>query len=51
LLGREHAGRREAYAQFRSSWERFAAEGMREALVGLSVTLLPAGAPSRESGE
>jgi hypothetical protein len=51
LLGREHAGRREAYAQFRSLWERFAVEGMREELVGLSVTPLPAGAPSRESGE
>src|SRR5687767_9069995 len=51
LLGREHAGRREAYAQFRSLWERFAAEGMREELVGLSVTPLPAGSSSRESGE
>ena len=42
------SGEADAVAEIAS---RFAAEGMREELVGLSVTLLPAGAPSRESGE
>ena len=41
LLGREHAGRRTAYAQFRETWDTYAGEGMRQDLVKLSVTPLP----------
>jgi hypothetical protein len=41
LLGREHAGRRAAYARFRDLWEQHSREGMRRDLVGLSVTPLP----------
>ena len=41
LLGREHAGRRAAYQQFRERWEQFAADGMRQDLVALSVMPLP----------
>lgn len=37
LLGREHTGRRAAYAHFRELWERFAADGMRRELVALSA--------------
>jgi CHAD domain len=37
LLGREHAGRRIAYAQFRETWETCAGHGMRQDLVALSV--------------
>src|SRR5829696_3837948 len=40
LLGREHAGRRAAYARFREVWERCAGDGMRRDLVALSVTPL-----------
>ena len=40
LLGREHAGRRTAYARFRELWDRCAGEGMRRDLVALSVTPL-----------
>jgi hypothetical protein len=36
-LGREHAGRRAAYARFRESWETYARDGMRRELVALSV--------------
>jgi len=46
LLGREHAGRREAYAQFRSLWQQFAEEGMRADLVTLSATSLRSGSRS-----
>lgn len=41
LLGREHAGRRMAYARFRETWETYAGDGMRRDLVKLSVTPLP----------
>src|SRR5215217_369352 len=41
LLGREHAGRRAAYARFRELWDRCADDGMRRNLVMLSVTPLP----------
>src|SRR5215207_11318883 len=37
LLGREHAGRRKAYARFRELWETCAGDGMRRDLVALSV--------------
>ena len=40
LLGREHAGRRTAYARFRETWDRCAGEGMRQDLVKLSATPL-----------
>jgi hypothetical protein len=38
LLGREHAGRRAAYAQFREVWDSYASDDMRRDLVALSVT-------------
>jgi hypothetical protein len=38
LLGREHAGRRAAYAQFRELWDSCDGGGMRRDLVELSVT-------------
>jgi hypothetical protein len=41
LLGREHAGRRTAYARFRETWDNYAGGGMRRDLVKLSVTPLP----------
>jgi hypothetical protein len=41
LLGREHAGRRAAYARFRELWSKFADDGMRRDLVALSFTPLP----------
>lgn len=41
LLGREHAGKRAAYARFRKIWRHFADEGMRADLVALSATPLP----------
>jgi hypothetical protein len=41
LLGREHAGRRAAYARFRELWDTYAADGMRRDLVELSVAPLP----------
>jgi hypothetical protein len=41
LLGREHAGRRMAYARFRETWETYAGDGVRRDLVKLSVTPLP----------
>ena len=41
LLGREHAGRRIAYARFREMWDSYAGDGMRRDLVALSVTPLP----------
>jgi hypothetical protein len=40
LLGREHAGRRAAYARFRELWDTYARDGMRRELVALSVTPL-----------
>jgi hypothetical protein len=40
LLGREHAGRRTAYASFRELWNEYAGNGMRRDLVALSVTPL-----------
>jgi hypothetical protein len=49
LLGREHAGRRAAYAQFRSLWRQNVDEGMREELVGLSLTPISGGVPLRGS--
>jgi hypothetical protein len=41
LLGREHEARREAYAAFRTLWDRLAAEGMRRDLVSLSMLPTP----------
>jgi hypothetical protein len=41
LLGREHAGRRSAYARFRELWESYVDDGMRRDLVALSVRPLP----------
>jgi hypothetical protein len=41
LLGREHAARRAAYAQFRELWDTYAGDGMRRDLVTLSVKPLP----------
>ena len=41
LLGREHAGRRMAYARFREMWDSYAGDGMRRDLVALSVTPVP----------
>jgi hypothetical protein len=38
LLGREHAGRRAAYAQFRELWDSCDGDGMRRDLVELSFT-------------
>lgn len=38
LLGREHAGRRAAYDRFRKLWARYAGDGMRAELVGLSTS-------------
>jgi hypothetical protein len=51
LLGREHAGRRMAYAQFRETWDAYAGDGMRRDLVKLSVAPLAEyrGATSRNS--
>ncbi len=49
LLGREHAGRREAYAQFRSLWQQFAEQGMRAELVALSATPLRSGSRPKKS--
>ena len=40
LLGREHAGRRTAYARFRELWDTYGADGMRRDLVELSITPL-----------
>jgi hypothetical protein len=37
LLGREHAARRAAYAQFLNVWSSNVAEGMRKELVNLSI--------------
>jgi hypothetical protein len=37
LLGREHAGRRAAYARFRELWDMYARDGMRRDLVALSA--------------
>jgi hypothetical protein len=37
LLGRQHVARRAQYAAFVDLWERFAAEGMRGELTGLSA--------------
>jgi hypothetical protein len=41
LLGREHAGRRAAYARFRELWGKYGDDGMRRDLVALSFTPLP----------
>jgi hypothetical protein len=41
LLGREYGARKRSYEAFRAMWERFAAEGMRRELVGLSALRLP----------
>ena len=51
LLGREHVGRRAAYAQFRELWDTYSGDGMRRDLVELSVTPLAnrAGAAARIS--
>ena len=51
LLGREHAGRRAAYAQLRELWDTYSGDGMRRDLVELSVTPLAncAGAAARIS--
>jgi hypothetical protein len=38
LLGREHAGRRAAYARFRELWDSCDGDGMRRDLVELSFT-------------
>lgn len=38
LLGREHAERRAAYDRFRKLWARYAGDGMRAELVGLSTS-------------
>ena len=38
LLGREHAGRRAVYAQFRELWDSCDGDGMRRDLVELSFT-------------
>jgi hypothetical protein len=38
LLGRKHAGRRAAYAQFRELWDSCDGDGMRRDLVELSFT-------------
>jgi len=52
LLGREHAGRREAYARFRELWRTYAEDGMRRELVQLSFTPLPdRGATSRPASK
>src|SRR5215218_5652298 len=40
LLGREHAGRRAAYTQFRELWESYTGASMRRDLVSLSFTPL-----------
>ena len=40
LLGREHAGRRAAYTQFRELWESYTEASMRRDLVSLSFTPL-----------
>ena len=48
LLGREHAGRRAAYARFRDLWDTYAADGMRRDLVELSATPLPDRRDARE---
>ncbi len=40
LLGREHAGRRAAYAEFRAVWDRSVADGMRADLAALSALAL-----------
>lgn len=39
LLGRQYVARREHYAAFVDLWERFAAEGMRGELAGLSAAV------------
>jgi hypothetical protein len=49
LLGREHGGRRDAYARFRALWEQYASDDMRRELVGLSATPLPRPRRSRSS--
>lgn len=38
LLARQHADRQAAYQQFKSLWDRFALEGMRDDLARLSAT-------------
>lgn len=38
LLGREHAGRRATYEEFRRLWGQFGGEGMRADLVALSTS-------------
>jgi hypothetical protein len=48
LLGREHAARRAAYERFRALWFKYAEEGMRAELVGLSIA---PNAMSLESGK
>lgn len=50
LLGREHAARRETYAQFRDLWRRYAEEGMRADLVALSVAPLRGDEAGQGSG-
>ena len=50
LLGREHAGRRAAYARFRELWEQYAHDGMRGELVRLSATPVPRPRQPQSSG-
>lgn len=47
LLGREHAGRRAAYDRFRKLWGRYADDGMRAELVGLSTSPVAQAGPTR----
>jgi CHAD domain-containing protein len=47
LLGREHAGRRAAYARFRELWGTYAGDGMRRDLVALSAQPCPRGVTRR----
>lgn len=46
LLGREHAGRRAAYDRFRKLWARYAGDGMRAELVGLSTSPVAQAGPT-----
>jgi CHAD domain-containing protein len=41
LLSRQHADRQEAYRHFKSLWDQFALEGMRDDLTRLSSTRIP----------
>jgi hypothetical protein len=41
LLARQHAGRQEAYQHFKTLWDQYALEGMRDDLARLSSTRIP----------